>query len=542
MLKDRERNLRVAGGAALAVATFALYLATMAPTLALGWRESGASGGELLAAAETLGIPHPPGYPTYTLLLKGFAEVAPVGDFAFRGNLLSAVLAAASVVAVYWVTLRVCRTLTPRAPEWFSLVPAALAGAVFAAAPVVWSQAVVTGVHALNAALVGFLLLVAVALALPPPFVGTRGRWRQRLLLAAFGVLTGTGLGNHPTLLAAAVPLLVWIGVAAGWRTVLSPWLVVPFLAGVSVYAYLPIRAAAGPPVNWGGADTVDGFLWMLTAPPYREHVFGIAADGIADRATDWMRLVFDQLNPLGLFFGLMGAVPLLALARPLLVSTLASILIVTAYATLYDSVDSEALIIPALLMFSVWLGVGLFWIMASWMRDFDGEWNVLGRWRVQVNVAHQAVLLSVLAIIFLPVATVVLGYSDQDLRGERAALQRARAMLDAAPDGSVLVSSKERNVASLLYARYVDRSDRDVTVIAAPLLRFGWYLDDLHELFPERVPRIYTTDVRRAIRQIVEHNVERPGVYFTYASGGLLEDFQLTPSGPLYSAAPRGP
>ena len=193
MLMNRERNLRLAGGAALAAATFALYLATMPPTLTFGWRERGASGGELLAAAETLGIPHPPGYPTYTLLLKGFAAVAPAGDFAFRGNLLSVILAAASVVAVYWVVLRVCRTLTPRAPEWFSLVPAALAGAVFAAAPVVWSQAVVTGVHALNAAFVGFLLLVAVALALPQPFVGTRGRWRQRLLLAAFGVLTGTG-------------------------------------------------------------------------------------------------------------------------------------------------------------------------------------------------------------------------------------------------------------------------------------------------------------------------------------------------------------
>lgn len=526
----------------LAAATLALYFATMPPTLAFGWRERAASGGELLTAAETLGIPHSPGFPTYTLLLKGFASAVPLGDFAFRGNLLSALLAAASVVAAYWVALRVCRTLTPRAPEWFSLVSAALAGSVFAAAPVVWSQAIVTGVHALNAALVGFLLLVAVAIALPQPFVSSRGKWRQRVLLAAFGILFGVGLGNHPILLAAAVPLLVWIGTATGWRTVLSPWLVVPFLAGVSVYAYLPVRAAAGPPVNWGGADTVDGFLWMLTAPPYREHVFGIATDSFADRITDWMRLIFDQLNPLGLFVGLVGVVPMLALARPLLVSTLASILIVSVYAILYDSVYSEALIIPALLVFSVWVGVGLFWIMASWMRDFDNEWNILGRWRIHVNVAHQAVLLSVLAFAFLPVVTVAFGYDDQDLRGERGALERARAMLDAAPDGSVLVSSRERNVASLMYARYVDRPDRDVALIAAPLLRFGWYLDAMNELFPERVPRIYTTDVRRALGEIVQHNAERTGVYFTYASGDLLEDFQLTPEGPLYVATPRTP
>ena len=495
---DRERILRVAVGAALAGATLALYFATMPPTLSLGWGERAASGGELLAAAETLGIPHPPGFPTYTLLLKGFAAAVPVGDAAFRGNVLSALLAAASVVAVYWVTLRVCRTLTPRAPEWFSLVPSALAGAVFAAAPAVWSQAVVTGVHALNAALVGFLLLAAVALALPQPFVGARGRWRQRLLLVAFGVLFGVGLGNHPILLAAAVPLLVWIGTAAGWRTALSPWLVVPFLAGISVYAYLPIRASAGPTVNWGGADTVDGFLWMLTAAPYREHVYGIATDSFADRITDWVRLIFDQLNPLGLFFGLAGVVPLVALARPMLVATLSSILIVTVYAIVYDSVYFEALMVPALLVFSVWVGVGLFWIMASWMRDFDREWNILGRWRFHVTVAHQAVLVSVLACVFLAAVPVAFGYADQDLSGERGALDRARAMLDAAPDGSVLIGSRERDVASLLYARYVDRPERDVAVIAAPLLRYGWYLDGMNEMFPERVPRIYTTDVRR--------------------------------------------
>ena len=150
--------------------------------------------------------------------------------------------------------------------------------------------------------------------------------------------------------------------------------------------------------------------------------------------------------------------------------------------------------------------------------------------------------MLSVLAFLFLPVVSVAFGYSDQDLRGDRSALDRARSVLDAAPDGSVLVSSRERDVASLLYARYVDRPDRDVAVIAAPLLRFGWYLDGMHEQFPERVPRIYTTDVRRAIRQIVEHNVERPGVYFTYDSADLLEDFQLTPEGPLYAAEPKAP
>ena len=62
--------------------SLALYLSTLAPTLTSGYNNTGEDGGELLAAANTFGIPHPPGYPTYTLLLKSFATMVPIGDFA----------------------------------------------------------------------------------------------------------------------------------------------------------------------------------------------------------------------------------------------------------------------------------------------------------------------------------------------------------------------------------------------------------------------------------------------------------------------------
>ena len=125
-------------------------------------------GGELLAAAKTLGVPHPPGYPTYTLLLKAFATVVPVGDFAYRGNLLSAVLASASVLTVYVVTLRFCRWLNPDFPEGMATAGAALSGLVLASSPLFWSQATITEVYTLNALFVALLLLLAADIALTP--------------------------------------------------------------------------------------------------------------------------------------------------------------------------------------------------------------------------------------------------------------------------------------------------------------------------------------------------------------------------------------
>lgn len=39
------------------------------------------------------GVPHPPGYPLYTMIVHGFTTVVPFGSPAFRANLFSAICA-----------------------------------------------------------------------------------------------------------------------------------------------------------------------------------------------------------------------------------------------------------------------------------------------------------------------------------------------------------------------------------------------------------------------------------------------------------------
>ena len=195
MNETRTRSVPLLVGVALLLASFGLYLSTLAPTLTWGLDNRGVDGGELLAAANTFGIPHPPGYPTYTLLLKSFATVVPVGDFAYRGNLLSAVLASAAVFVLYWACLRVCRSLKPDAPQALAVIGAALGSALFAASPLFWSQAIITEVYALNALFVSVLLLLATHMALGPRQEETAGALLTvdpKLVLFAF--LLGLGL------------------------------------------------------------------------------------------------------------------------------------------------------------------------------------------------------------------------------------------------------------------------------------------------------------------------------------------------------------
>ena len=81
MPSGKFQNLpAIAGGILVFLAALSIYLATIAPTLSWRRDQMGVEGGDLLAAVETLGIPHPSGYPTYVIALKLFATVVPVGD------------------------------------------------------------------------------------------------------------------------------------------------------------------------------------------------------------------------------------------------------------------------------------------------------------------------------------------------------------------------------------------------------------------------------------------------------------------------------
>ena len=283
-------------------------MATLAPSLTWGHDGTGVDGGEWLAAANTFGVPHPPGYPTYTLLLRLFTTIVPVGDFAFRGNLMSAAFGSLSVVLLYVVIRRFLKYLAPDGVEAIQVGGATIGATMFATAPLFWAQAVMTEVYTLNAAFVGALLLVATTLAArrEPPSPRETSR-----AMALFGLLLGLGLGNHLTLLAVGAPLLLWIGVRAGWRVVASPWPLGALVLGLGIYVYLPISAAQNPPVNWGNASTAGGILWMVTGRAYQDYLFGAPLASTPSQILDLIELVFIQLNPLGIFLGLVGLVPL---------------------------------------------------------------------------------------------------------------------------------------------------------------------------------------------------------------------------------------
>ena len=172
-----DRALAVAlGGAA-----FALYALTLYRTLY--WYDSA----EYVAAAVTLGIPHPPGYPLYTILAHTFTWL-PV-DAPVAVNAMSAVFAAVAVALAFFV----CRALGA------GRAGAAIGAGTLATGELFWAQAVIAEVYAPALA----FLLAVVLLVL-------RGLQRDRARpLIAGAALAGLGLGVHLSIATCGLGLAV---------------------------------------------------------------------------------------------------------------------------------------------------------------------------------------------------------------------------------------------------------------------------------------------------------------------------------------------
>src|SRR5919198_2157084 len=122
--------------ALVSIGALILYIATLAPTTQF-WDTS-----EYLAAAYTLGIPHPPGNPLFVLIAHVFGMLPLMAGYAARINLFAAVTSAISAGCWFLVAERWLRSFVP------ALWPrrlAALAGALVSAPPVPLGEEV--GVH-----------------------------------------------------------------------------------------------------------------------------------------------------------------------------------------------------------------------------------------------------------------------------------------------------------------------------------------------------------------------------------------------------------
>lgn len=235
------------GAVALALAAFAFYAATLAPTVLWG------DDAELQRLAASQGEVNPGRGHALWVEIARVVQLVPWGDPARRANLVSAIFGALTLPLVYGCVL----LLTGRRDA------SLLAAAALGVSHTFWLHCVRAEVYTLHLFLLGAVSLLAISWALRPE--------RRALVVSAF-FLAGVGFQNHllmATVLPALGCLLVMRAPAPRWRL----WLpsLAALLAGAAPYLIAQVPAAMD--VSFGTILTTFS-PWRVSA---RELALGAA-------------------------------------------------------------------------------------------------------------------------------------------------------------------------------------------------------------------------------------------------------------------------
>jgi len=538
--------------AGVSLAALVIYVLTLAPTTQF-WDTS-----EYIAAAYTLGIPHPPGNPFFVLSAHVWGLIPWAAGYAQRINLFAAATSAVSAGCWFLIGERWLRSVVPAV--WPRRV-AALAGALVAATSfTVWNQSVVNEkvytLSLLSIALIlwlivrwddqpageghdHYLLLIVYLLALTatnhmmgvlvgpvvmvllfPPLKAQRGRteedrrveWSQFLLFTAvWALLLSLGLeGVSPIYAAGALyglALAFAVFHAGNWRFALT--LLGVAAVGLSVYIFLPIRAAHFPPINEGEPTNWDGLWAVLTRQQYGKPaivdnpMYPAGAGNPGHTLVLYGQQILNYLQYFSWQFGhdwptriqrglatLFGGIGLLgawrhwradrrtAVAMTLLVVTFTFALIFYlnfkwGFSQPYNEAglphevrERDYFFICSFALWGIWVGMGLAALM-----EMVQEWF---RLRLSDERRRWAIVTPVAALALVPLLGNRLTASRA---GENLARDFAYDLLQTVEPYGVLVTAGDNDTFPLWYAQEVEGIRRDVTVMNLSLANTDWYL-----------------------------------------------------------------
>jgi hypothetical protein len=520
------------------MALFVVYTASAAPSVTF-W-----DAGEFIAAAESLGIPHPPGTPLYVLLLAAWSRVLGWMPTALATNLFSAACTAvAGGVSALLVT------------RWTGSTAGGFAAALCAGSmSTAWLNATETEVYAATLALALLTLAVAdragrgdyrrwlilaaylIALAVPlhmsalvvgPAIVyagstGERGsfKWSNALLLGG-AWLAGMGVGTVSMPPTVAGVLAIVAGAAldperSAWTPRRLAWirrttgLTVATLVAVGVAAtallFLIARAQYDPAVNQGNPATLTALADVVARRQYD------VAPLWPRRAPFWLQVanIFQYADwQVALAFGATVIPTPLRIATTVLYTILGVVGSVAHYRR-----DARSWRTLLLMLLSGSIGVVIylnlragpsfgwgilpddatrearerdyFFVTAFWAWGLWAGYGAVVSGRVfarRIMSAPRSRLVAAAAGIVVAALPIVLNWPAMNRRRwpERD-LPRllAVSLLEASPPRAVLFVGGDNDTYPLWYAQSVLGTRRDVTVVTTPLLPADWYRAEL--------------------------------------------------------------
>ena len=532
VLPDYRPSYRAA--AIVSALVFLLYLVTLAPSTAM-WDTS-----EYIAAAYTLGLPHPPGNPFFVLIGRVFAVLPIAPNVAMRINILAALCSAGAAGMWFLITERVLVGWLPE--RWQRIVGGTLAALIGATAFTVWAQSVVNEkvytISLFGLALVSWLTV----------------RWcddpdgdKADRLLVLIAYLSGLGYANHMAGFLAAPAVAGAVALLrpktlVRWRLLLA--CAGALLLGMSPFLIQPLRAAHFPAINEGeptGCVTEIAAGCTFSKATYARFMYNFnrgqyQKPGLTDRQApfvaqvqmwwlyfrwQWLRDPFEThpglqkaLATLFLLLGGLGGYvhwkrdrrsfsyfgPLMFMVTLALVYYMNFKYGSSQSPELGESVprevrDRDYFYLWSFSAWSVWAALGLVYVWETIAALLGAESARVGDETLDLPRRRSWLLASpVLALALIPLLA---NWKSASRSGQTDTADFAYDLLNSVEPYGIVVTAGDNDTFPLWYAQEVEGIRKDVIVACLSLLNTDWYTRQLlrrpvYEYDSLRGPAIY--------------------------------------------------
>jgi hypothetical protein len=443
--------------------------------------------GELAAAASTLGVAHPTGYPLFTLMGYAFTKI-----FFFIPKITSLNLLAALLTTIgYYFLVKTNLLLFGRFsiqeisstgkkkkasvkvetdPQLILFLSIA-AGLITAFSKTFWLQSTSVEVYSLHLALIVptiYFFLRAIDSTEKADLENNFRIFKDKYWLL-FPVFLGLSFTNHMT------AVLILPGIAFlyfqkyGFNTASIKrifFLLAPFFTVLLLYIYLPISASANPEINWGNPVDFERFKRHVMGWQYQSWIFSST-----ESASKQLKYFFENLpnefTYLGIILMVIGFFSLFKSNRKIFVFS--TILFVTCilYSINYDIADIDAYFLLAYIASNFFICPSLKFVYDKFLS-------------LRLKVAPSLFCL-------IPIFVLAINFSKVNQKDNVQFEQYTKNVLQSVePDAIIISYLWDFFVSPSYYLQYVENFRKDAAIIDKELVRRTWYFTQLRRNHPE--------------------------------------------------------
>ncbi|MFC2093605.1 DUF2723 domain-containing protein [Bacteroidota bacterium] len=466
--------------------SFIIYVLTLAPTVSF------IDSGELATVCIKLGVAHPTGYPLFTILGNLFSKI-PIGEEIFRLNLMSAVLSSFGVLIFFNLVVFLFKDLnynifnkasktevksSKRQKEKVKNLSAAFkldslsiyfialaSSLILAFSLTYWSSANSIEVYSLHSL---FLISLIYIFLKACNSINSRevSFLRREKYWLAFAFVLGLSFTNHLTTLFLGIgTIYLYFGVNGFTKNSLHRmlYMIIPFIIGLSVYMYLPLRAD-NLVISWGNPYNFENFYRHISGKQFSVWMFSSTEN--AEKQFSYFIANFPkEFYYIPSILTIFGLVKIFKNYKRLFNYTILLFIFTVLYAINYDIYDIDSYFLLAYIVSVIWIAFGILFIVEKFRK-------------YALNLSVASVLLCILPL--------TANFELADESDNYFVRDFTYNVFKSAPENSIIMSSEwDFWVSASLYYQYVKEIRKDLVVIDKELLRKSWYLDFVKNHYP---------------------------------------------------------